>query len=136
MADVNGDLYATNVGLGTRVGVVLSEHAFGAGQRRDRGNLLLAVVIGWRTCHNNPCKAPIYRAACPGSPPEAGLLTARAHTPPDARAVTYIYRRAERVIHRFLVETTTKLGPHGDFRRVIHSTAAKASLRLRECFRL
>ena len=82
MADVNGDLYATDVGLGTRVGVVLSEHAFGAGQRRDRGNLLLAVVIGWRTCHNNPCKAPIYRAACPGSPPEAGLLTARAHTPP------------------------------------------------------
>ena len=136
MAGVIGDLYATNVGLGTRVGVALSEHAFGAGQRRDRGNLLLAVVIGWRTCHNNPCKAPIYRAACPGSPPEAGLLTARAHTPPDARAVTYIYRRAERIIHRFLVETTTKLGPHGDFWRVIHSTAAGASLRLRECFKL
>ena len=34
----------------------------------------------------------------PAHPPEAGLLTARAHTPPDARAVTYIYRRAERVI--------------------------------------
>ena len=136
MAGVNGDLYATNVGLGTRVGVALSEHAFGAGQRRGRGNLLLAVVIGWRTCHNDACKAPIYCAACPGSPPEAGLLTARAHTPPDARAVTYIYRRAERVIHRFLVETTTKLGPHGDFWRVIHSTAAGASLRWRECFRL
>lgn len=118
------------------MGVALGEHAFGAGQRRDRGNLLLAVVIGWRTCHNKPCKAPIYRAACPGSPPEAGLLTARAHTPPDARAVTYIYRRAAPVIHRFLVETTTKLGPHGDFWRVIHSIAAGASLRLRDCFRL
>ena len=136
MADVNGDLYATNVGLGTRVGVALSEHAFGAGQRRDRGNLLLAVVIGWRTCHNNACKAPIYRAACPGSPPRGRVTDGpRAH-PPDARAVTYIYRRAERVIHRFLVETTTKLGPHGDFWRVIHSTAAGASLRWRECFRL
>ena len=136
MADVNGDLYATNVGLGTRLGVTLSEHAFGAGQRRDRGNLLLAVVIGWRTCHNNPCKAPIYRAACPGSPPEAGLLTARAHTPPDARAVTYIYRRAVPVIHRFLVETTTKSRLHGDVWRVIHSAAPRASLRLRDCFRL
>ena len=89
MTDVNGDLYATNVGLGTRVGVALSEHAFGAGQRRDRGNLLLAVVIGWRTCHNNPCKAPIYRAACPGSPPpDAGLPMTRAH-PPEARVIIY-----------------------------------------------
>ena len=136
MAGVNGDLYVTNVGLGTRVGVALSEHAFGAGQRRGRGNLLLAVVIGWRTCHNNACKAPIYCAACPGSPPEAGLLTARAHTPPDARAVTYIYRRVVPVIHRFLVEATTKSRLHGDFWRVIHSIAAGASLRLRDCFRL
>ena len=72
----------------------------------------------------------------PAHPPEAGLLTARAHTPPDARAVTYIYRRAVRVIHRILVETTTKSRLHGDFGRVIHNAAARASLRLRDCFRL
>ena len=136
MTDVNGDLYATNVGLGTRLGVALSEHAFGAGQRRDRGNLLLAVVIGWRTCHNNACKAPIYCAACPGSPPRGRVTDGpRAH-PPDARAVTYIYRRAVPVIHRILVETTTKSRLHGDVWRVIHNAAARASLRLRDCFRL
>ena len=84
MTDVNGDLYATNVGLGTRVGVALSEHAFGAGQRRGRGNLLLAVVIGWRTCHNNSCKAPIYCAARPGRPPRGRVTTARAHPPRGA----------------------------------------------------
>ena len=78
----------------------------------------------------------MYCAACPGSPPEAGLLTARAHTPPDARAVTYIYCRVVRVIHRFLVETTTKSRLHGDVWRVIHSVAARASLRWRDCFRL
>ena len=72
----------------------------------------------------------------PAHPPEAGLLTARAHTPPDARAVTYICRRAVRVIHRILVETTTKSRLHGDFGRVIHNAAARASLRLRDCFRL
>ena len=70
------------------------------------------------------------------TPPEAGLLTARAHTPPDARAVTYIYRRAVPVIHRILVETTTKSRLHGDVWRVIHNAAARASLRLRDCFRL
>ena len=74
------------------------------------------------------------------TPPEAGLLTARAH-PPDARAVTYIYRRAVpvmgyRVIHRFLVEMATKRRPHGDFGGVIHSIAREPSLRLRGCFRL
>ena len=49
---------------------------------------IAAVVNLSLTCHNEPCKAPIYSAACPGAPPDAGLQMARAH-PPEARVITY-----------------------------------------------
>lgn len=56
----------------------------------------------------------MYCAACPGSPPEAGLLTARAH-PPDARAVTYIYGYPQD-----FVENVTNRALSGSFRAFIH----------------
>ena len=46
--------------------------------------LSLAVVICSLACHNVMCKAPIYSAACPGAPPDAGLPMARAHPPRGA----------------------------------------------------
>lgn len=52
--------------------------------------LSLAVVIFSLACHNVMCKAPIYSAACPGAPPDAGLPMARAH-PPEARAITFFF---------------------------------------------
>lgn len=53
--------------------------------------LLLAVVVnGPLPCHNERCKAPIYCAACPGSPPDAGLPMTRAH-PPEARVIIYFH---------------------------------------------
>ncbi|MFG6302093.1 pilus assembly protein TadG-related protein [Corynebacterium hesseae] len=49
---------------------------------------LAAVAGAWEVC-----KAPIYSAACPGAPPDAGLPMARAH-PPEARAITFFKYRA------------------------------------------
>lgn len=56
--------------------------------QKTQGMLDFAVVISSFACHNVRCKAPIYSAACPGAPPDAGLPMARAH-PPEARAITF-----------------------------------------------